>query len=188
MEPKSLFRIDSISYPADPLPRVADGVVLRRLAVSDLAIFQSYRHDAELGQYQGWSATSDADASAFLNEMSTAAPFRPGEWFQLGIAEPGTLALAGDIGLFLASDGAHAEIGFTVRREFQGRGMATSAVRVAIGLVFEYTNVERVLGITDARNLPSIRLLERVGMLKTESRNSVFRGEPCVEHVYAISR
>ena len=172
----------------DPLPRVAGGVVLRRLAISDLAAFQAYRHDAVLGQYQGWSPTPDAEAAAFLGEMSGAAIFQPGEWFQLGIAEPGGMVLIGDIGLLLAEDATHVEIGFTVRREAQGRGIATAAVREAIGLVFEHTKVERVLGITDARNLPSIRLLERVGMRKTESRSAMFRGEPCIEHVYAVSR
>ena len=170
------------------LPRLTRGVVLRRLAISDLAAFQGYRHDSVLGQFQGWSATSDADALSFLTKMSAAALLQPGTWSQLGIADATNQALIGDIGLFLASDSRHAEIGFTVQRESQGRGVATTAVREAISLVFEHTTAEKVLGITDARNQPSIRLLERVGMRKTESRNATFRGEVCLEHVYTISR
>jgi [ribosomal protein S5]-alanine N-acetyltransferase len=172
----------------DPLPRIANGVVLRRFAASDLAAFQAYRHDAVLGQYQGWSATSDSDATAFLAEMSIATLLQPGTWSQIGIAEFNGQAIIGDIGLFLASDGRHAEIGFTLGRESQGHGIATIAVREAINLVFEHTEAEQVRGITDARNLPSIRLLERVGMHSTESRGAVFRGEACLEHVYAVSR
>jgi [ribosomal protein S5]-alanine N-acetyltransferase len=175
-------------HTADPLPRIASGVVLRRLALSDLAAFQAYRHDAVLGQYQGWSATSDADAASFLTEMSTAPLLRPGTWSQIGIATSDSQTLVGDIGLFLASDGQHAEIGFTLRRESQGLGLATTAVREAIHLVFEHTTTEQVLGITDARNLPSIRVLERVGMRKTESRSVLFRGEACIEYIYAVSR
>jgi RimJ/RimL family protein N-acetyltransferase len=174
--------------PADPLPRLANGVVLRRLAVSDLPAFQAYRHDTALGQYQAWSATSDVGASSFLTEMSTAALFRPGMWSQIGIADSGSLALIGDIGLLLASDGRHAEVGFTLRRQSQGHGFATTAVREAIKLVFEHTKAERVLGITDTRNLQSIRLLERVGMRRAESRSAMFRGQLCVEHIYAVSR
>lgn len=175
-------------HSADPLPRTAHGVVLRRLAVSDLAAFQAYRHDAELGQYQGWSAASDAQAMSFLAEMNTCDLLQPGAWSQIGIADSSDQALIGDIGLFLASDGRHAEIGFTLRRESQGRGLATAAVREAIHLVFEHTQAEQVRGITDARNLPSVRLLERVGMRKTESRSALFRGEACVEYVYVLSR
>lgn len=172
----------------DLLPRAGSGVILRRLAPSDLAEFQAYRQDPVVGQYQGWSATSDAQAAAFLREMNAAAACRPGEWFQLGIAQPQGSALVGDIGLRLSEDGREAEIGFTLRREAQGRGLATSAVQEAIRLVFECTAAERVIAITDARNVPSIRLLERIGMRRTGSRHEVFRGEPCIEHVYEMSR
>jgi RimJ/RimL family protein N-acetyltransferase len=173
---------------AEPLPRFGNGVVLRRLRASDLAAFQDYRHDAVLGRYQGWSATSDDEAAAFLAEMSTGALLQAGAWSQIGIAEPGDMTLIGDIGLLLANDGQHAEIGFTLRRVSQGRGVATFAVREAIDLVFEHTQAERVIGVTDARNQSSIRLLERVGMRKTGSSSAVFRGEPCIENIYAVSR
>ena len=173
---------------ADPLPRIANGVVLRRLAASDLAAFQAYRNDVVLGQYQGWPAMPETEAVSFLAKMSTATLLQPGLWSQIGIADSGSPALIGDIGLLLAGDGRHAEIGFTLRRQSQGHGIATTAVREAINLVFKHTQAERVLGIADARNLPSIRLLERVGMRKAESRSVVLRGEVCVEHVYDVSR
>jgi RimJ/RimL family protein N-acetyltransferase/predicted enzyme related to lactoylglutathione lyase len=173
---------------AAPLPRLADGVVLRRLAASDLQAFQAYRLDPEAGRYQGWSPMTDAEAGAFLLEMSTVDLFRPGLWSQIGIAESGGAALIGDIGLFLAGDGRHAEIGFTLGRAAQGRGLGSRAVRAAVALAFEQAGVERVLGITDARNLKSIRLLQRIGMRLAEVRGAVFRGESCIEHVYAISR
>lgn len=173
---------------ADPLPRFANGAVLRRLAASDLPVFQEYRHDSLLAQYQDWSATSDAEASTFLTKMSAVELLQPGMWSQIGIADPDSLGLIGDIGLFLAGDGQNAEIGFTLRRQSQGRGIGTMAVREAINLVFEQTNANRVLGITDARNVRSIRLLQRVGMHMTESRDAIFREQPCIEHIYAISR
>jgi len=173
---------------ADLLPRFGEGVVLRRLSASDLAAFQAYRSDTELGRYQDWSAMPDAEALTFLAEMNAAPLFRPGHWTQIGIAEPQGLALLGDIGLFLAEDSRHAEIGFTLSRAAQGRGLATAAVREALRLIFGATMVERVLGITDARNHASARLLERVSMVRQEERSAVFRGEPCVEYVYSIGR
>ena len=172
----------------DPLPRRVDDVVLRRLAPSDLSAFQEYRSDPELARYQGWKAKSDAEAGAFLAEMSAAPLLQPGKWSQIAIAEAGGPGLLGDIGLFLAEDGREAEIGFTLKRDRQGRGIATAAVREAIALAFERTNVERVVGITDARNLASIRLLQRVGMGMVESRDAKAGDGPCVEHVYAIAR
>ena len=162
--------------------------MLRRIGLSDLASFQAYRHDDLLGQYQGWSPTTDDEASLFLSEMSIAELLQPGSWIQLGIADPGSQTLVGDIGLLLADDGQHAEIGFTLSRQSQGRGIATAAVREALSLVFERTVAERILGVTDSRNLRSIRLLERVGMRLAETRSAKFRGEDCIEHVYSIPR
>lgn len=189
MSPDNSFNVSRhYMHRADTLPRIVNGVALRRLATTDLAAFQAYRHDSALGQYQGWVATSDAEATSFLTEMNTIALLEPGTWSQIGIADVDNQILIGDIGLFLTSDGLHAEIGFTLRRASQGQGIATAAVQEAIKLVFEQTKAEQVLGITDARNLASIRLLERVGMRWTESRSTVFRDEACVEHVYAITR
>jgi RimJ/RimL family protein N-acetyltransferase len=177
-----------MSPDADPLPRRGIDVVLRRLAVSDLPVFQAYRQDPLVSRYQDWYDKSDAEARAFLAEMNSAKLLQPGVWSQIGIADPDSLGLIGDIGLLLASDGRDAQIGFALRRKSQGQGRGAAAVRAAIDLVFEQTSADRVLGFADIRNLPSIRLLQRVGMRMIASRDVIFRDEPCVEHVYAISR
>ena len=112
------------------LPQHGPGFMLRRLSTADLADFQAYRHDDELGRYQGWLPTPDEQASAFLAEMSLAPFPNPGHWVQIGIAEPECQRLIGDIGVFLDFDAASAEIGFTLARSAQGRGVATAAVRM----------------------------------------------------------
>lgn len=152
----------------------------------DLAAFQAYRSLPELGRYQGWSPMSDTEALEFLDDVHRAPLFAPGHWMQLGIAEPESDALIGDIGLYLSEDGAYGEVGFTLQPASQGRGVATRAVREALQLFFSATSVTRVLGITDERNLASIKLLERLGFEFIERRQVVFRGEPCAERVYVF--
>lgn len=170
------------------LPREFPGGRLRRLRPSDLAAFQAYRSIPDLGRYQGWSPMSDAEASEFINEMHLAPLVTPGLWVQLGIAEPASDALVGDIGLYLSEDGTDGEVGFTLQPSSQGHGVATCAVRAALELFFSTSRVARVLGITDERNLPSITLLERIGFKSIERRQVMFRGEPCTERVYALVR
>jgi ribosomal-protein-alanine N-acetyltransferase len=170
------------------LPRLfADGL-LRRLHASDLASFQAYRSIPELGRFQGWSPMSESESLAFLDEMNTLPLFSPGEWVQLGIAELTTNRLIGDIGVFLAEDGQSAEVGFTLEPAAQGRGVGTAAVREAIQLLLSAASVQQVFGITDTRNVASIRLLERVGFQHSETSNTVFRGEPCSEATYILHR
>ncbi len=170
------------------LPRAGACTLLRRLAPTDLAAFQSYRQDSEVGKYQGWTAQSDDLAAKFILEMQHAALFCPGQWLQLGISKHDSNLLIGDIGVFLAADKKHAEIGFSLSASAQGRGLATDAVRTAIALVFECTEAKQIIGITDARNLASIKLLERVGMQRSASAEAIFRGAPCIEYTYDIEK
>ncbi|MBB5019817.1 RimJ/RimL family protein N-acetyltransferase [Chitinivorax tropicus] len=170
------------------LPRTFPGGHLRRLHTTDLAAFQAYRSIPELGRYQGWSPMTTAKALEFIDEMHHAPLFAPGQWVQLGIAEPASDVLIGDIGLYLSADGSYGEIGFTLQPSAQGRGIASLAVREALDLLFTATGITRVLGITDVRNRPSIRLLERLGFELIERRDVLFRDEPCTESVYALAR
>ena len=173
---------------ADPFPRLAQRIVLRRLSPGDLEDFQAYRSDPEVARYQSWSQMSAEEASAFLAEQE-AAPFGQPGWFQIAIAERSTGCLVGDIGICLQlNSAAPAEIGFTLAAQSQGQGLASEAVRETLALLFDQTDVAEVLAITDTRNLDSIRLLERVGFQWKETVPAVFHGEPCTEHVFVADR
>ncbi len=162
--------------------------MLRRLSRDDLARFHAYRSDPVVGQYQGWSPMSESDALAFIDQMAVAELFKRGAWTQLAIESADDGSLVGDLGVFVAENGEHAEVGVTVSPEAQGRGHGTAAVREAIRLLFGQTAVARVVGVVDVRNHASVRLLERVGMCRVETRETIFKAEPCTEWVYATHR
>lgn len=173
----------------DALPRTTDRLRLRRFAVSDLDRFQSYRCDPEVGRYQGWSALEDAGAAAFLAAMAVARIGVPGEWFQVAVADRWTGDLVGDIGVGLDKDRAGvAEIGFTIAPAAQGCGLGAEAVMGTLAWLFATGKVDVVEAITDARNVQSIRLLERVGMHLDRTQETLFKGKMSTEHVYAIAR
>jgi RimJ/RimL family protein N-acetyltransferase len=174
---------------ANALPRTTDRLVLRRFVAGDLAAFQAYRRDPEVGRYQGWSVLDDAGAAAFIAGMAVAAFGVPGEWFQVAVADRSTGLLVGDIGICVDKDRTGvAEIGFSIASDMQRRGLGTEAVQAALALLFASGRVDVVAGITDARNLPSIRLLERVGMRHVRTQQMRFKGEVCTEHVYSLAR
>jgi aminoglycoside 6'-N-acetyltransferase len=153
---------------------------------ADLSAFQAYRHDEKVGQYQSWDPMSDQDASAFIAGMSNAALFPRGRWVQIGIADVGTGMLIGDLGICVSPDGGAAEIGVTLDRAAQGKGFAADALRAVIELIFDHAGVARISAAADARNVPAVRLLERVGMQRVETVAAMFRGQPCVEHIYEL--
>jgi len=166
-------------------------VRLRRLRAADTAAFHALRGDVELGRYQGWSALSLSEAAAFIEAVALpeALPFCPaGVWLQIAIADTASDTLLGDIGLHLHADGQALEIGFTLARAAQGRGLAAEAVGLALQAVWAGTPARRVLGITDARNTASVRLLQRLGFRCFATLEADFRGERCTEHHFVLHR
>lgn len=165
-----------------------DRISLRRLKIDDLADFQAYRQDENVARYQGWSTIPDSEALAFLKEMNEASFFQPGVWFQIAIAEKESDKLIGDIGICLSKDQTQAEIGFSLRTESQGKGFGREFLQHTFSYIFEQTSAQKVVAVTDLRNIACIRLLERCDMTRVEQLESVFKGEACVEYVYEVLR
>lgn len=173
----------------DPLPLSTPRTRLRRLALADLAAFQHYRNDPETVRWQSWEPMGDDAAQAFLQEMAAAAFCAPGQWFQLGMAERGSDALIGDIGVQRHGEGgALAEIGFTLAPAWQGRGMAAEAVGALARWLLAEGGVQRVVAVADTRNAACLRLLPRLGFRPFATLPASFRGQACLEQHWVLRR
>jgi RimJ/RimL family protein N-acetyltransferase len=164
-------------------------LILRRFRESDLAPFCRYRSDPRVARYQDWESWSEEEGRRLLEWQMTLHPDVPGTWFQLAIELAETGALIGDCGLHtLADRPGQAEIGFTMAREHQGKGYATEAVNLLLDYVFGKLGKHRVIAVTDTRNVPATRLLERVGMRREGHflENVWFKGGWGDEYQYAM--
>jgi RimJ/RimL family protein N-acetyltransferase len=164
-------------------------LILRRFRESDLSPFCAYRSDPQVARYQGWESWSEQEGRLFLDRQMKLHPDVPGTWFQMAIERVGAGALIGDLGLHtLADRPGQAEIGFTLAREHQGQGYATEAVNCLLDYVFGKLGNHRVIAVTDARNVPAARLLERVGMRREGHfiENVWFKGGWGDEYQYAM--
>lgn len=170
------------------LPAAAEATVVRRLAPADVERFHGYRCDADLAAYQGWSPMSLEAARDFIAAMSSIERFGRDAWVQLGIADAATGVLIGDIGLFVEADASVAEIGLTLSRSAQGKGHARRAIALAQALVFASTPVRCLRAVTDARNLPSIRMLERSRFTRCHMYETDFKGQACKEVLFVSWR
>lgn len=94
--------------------------------------------------------------------------------------------MIGDCGLTVQEvDGVdEVEVGYHVRRDLWGLGLATEAARGCRDYGFERLPVERVISLIRPENLPSRRVAEKNGM--TVWKEIVWRGLPHL--VYAINR
>src|SRR5262245_60068827 len=57
-------------------------------------------------------------------------------------------------------------------------GLHTQAMRELIVLIFDQTDVIRVVAIIDARHTPALRLVLSAGLSRGRDLSGVFRGEP----------
>jgi len=105
-------------------------------------------------------------AARFIATMAEVAPLlRPGRWTQIALADPTGHALLWDMGLHLSKDGTEAEMGITLARAAQGRGIAREAVALARALVFRESDARVIWGIADVRNAASLALIARTGWI-----------------------
>jgi ribosomal protein S18 acetylase RimI-like enzyme len=65
-----------------------------------------------------------------------------------------------------------AEIGFTLAKAYQGHGYATEAVGQVLEHLFTWRNLRRISAECDARNVPSARLLRRLGFVEEGCRRA----------------
>jgi RimJ/RimL family protein N-acetyltransferase len=164
-------------------------LILRHFTDADLVPFMAYRNDPDVARYQGWEGISEAEAHAFIEEQKLVQPGVPGQWFQIAIALKETGVLAGDCALKIDEhDERQAEIGYTLARAYQGKGIAAEAVSRVLDYAFRTLELHRVIAITDCENAASIALLERLGLRREGHfiQNVWFKGKWADEYLYAI--
>jgi RimJ/RimL family protein N-acetyltransferase len=164
-------------------------LILRHFWDGDLAPFMAYRNDPVVARYQGWEGISEAEARAFIEEQKMVQPGVPGQWFQIAIELKETGTLAGDCALKINEhDERQAEIGYTLARAYQGKGIASEAVSRVLDYAFRTLGLHRVIAITDCENAASITLLERLGLRREGHfiQNVWFKGKWGDEYLYAI--
>ena len=164
---------------------------LRHFMDSDLALFMAYRNDPEVARYQGWEGISEPEARAFIQEQKEVQPGVPGQWFQIAVELKETGMLVGDCALKIEEhDERQAEIGYTLSRAYQGRGIASEAVSCVLEYAFVTLGLHRVIAITDCENAASVTLLERLGLRREGHfrQNVWFKGKWGDEYLYAMLR
>src|SRR5258707_10790305 len=164
---------------------------LRHFRDADLALFMAYRNDPEVARYQGWEGISEPEARAFIQEQKEVQPGVPGQWFQIAVELKETGTLVGDCALKIEEhDERQAEIGYTLSRAYQGRGIASEAVSCVLEYAFVTLRLHRVIAITACENAASVALLDRLGLRREGHfrQNVWLKGKWSDEFLYAMLR
>ncbi|MDQ2671277.1 MAG: GNAT family N-acetyltransferase [Actinomycetota bacterium] len=169
----------------------SERLILRRFEDSDLIPFVAYRNDPQVARYQSWDSCDEQEAMVLIREMGAARVGVPGEWFGFAIESKEMGTLIGDCALRVDEHEPYrAEVGFTLAREYQGRGLASEAVARVLDYAFGALGLHRIIAIADCRNASSVALLERLGMRREGHfvENTWFKGRWADEYSYAVLR
>jgi RimJ/RimL family protein N-acetyltransferase len=132
-----------------------------------------------------WTELEQADAyiRRALGEMAE------GRVLPWALASRGDDRLIGTTTLF-AVDAVQgrAEIGYSLDPNLHGQGLASEALRLALGHAFDALRLRRVEADVDPRNTPSCRLLDRLGFRLEGLLRARWRvaGEICDSALYGL--
>jgi RimJ/RimL family protein N-acetyltransferase len=171
-------------------PIETERLTLRRFRNSDLDALHAIQSSPEVARYLYWEPrTRDQVAVALAERLRPAPLAADDDVVALAVERREDGRLLGDLTLWLRSaEHRQAEIGFVFDPAVGGRGYATEAARALVGFAFDSLGAHRVYGRTDVRNLPSARLMERLGMRREAHfrEAELFKGEWSEELVFAV--
>jgi RimJ/RimL family protein N-acetyltransferase len=158
---------DSGDPPSRALPDLPDGhltdgvVTLRRIGPLDIDELYELHSLPEVITTSVRSVPTRADTAA----RCARAPYLwlSGSRAEFAIRDAATDAFAGDLGLFHLDPTGQAMIGYSLRREYRGRGFTTRAARLVAGWAFRHAGIARLVAGTSPDNVASQRVLERAG-------------------------
>jgi RimJ/RimL family protein N-acetyltransferase len=174
---------------ADLLPLETARLRLRFLVPEDFAVVHAIESREDVCRWLYWGPRSEQQTRVALERRIARAHDAPetGVTFAIELTESG--AMVGHVGVTVGPpEHRQGELGFIVHPDHGGRGYATEAAQAVLGLSFGAYGLHRVEGRAEARNVASIRVLEKLGMRHEAHliENEWVKGEWQSEVVYAL--
>jgi len=152
-----------------PLELRTERLRLRRFRPADLEPFAALNADPRVMEHLIRTLSRDeSDAlAARIEEHFEAHGFG---LFAVEVVDAS--AFAGFVGLSVPRFEAHftpcVEIGWRLAARYQGRGYATEGARAVLAFGFEQIGLDEIVSFTVPANLPSRRVMEKLGMTRSD--------------------
>ena len=165
-------------------------MVLRPYEPADFETLHAMFSREDVCRYLPWAPMDADQAQAKLEQRLHQRRIEAdGDPLVLAAVDTATGRGVGDFMLRLTDlSSRQGEIGWSVHPDFQGRGLATEGAQELLRLGFDGLGLHRIEASCDSRNLPSVRVMERIGMRREAHlvESSFVKGEWVSDLVYAI--
>ena len=163
---------------------------LRELRDGDAAALFAIHSDARVMRYWSYPTWTELE-QAKQKIADIQRQRRELDMLVWAIADADTDLLIGSSAIFhMDLIQARAEIGYSLHPDWQGRGLASEALQLVLGYVFNDLGLRRIEADIDPRNLPSCRLVERFGFVREGLLRERWHvnGEICDSAIYGLLR
>jgi len=172
---------------------IGERVVLREFTMGDVEAMYSYLSDDEVFRHISWAQPTLDETAESVREAMEAARATPRPDYELAVTLRETGEVVGQV--TLKTDRyiprirqRTSELGYMLRRDCWGRGIATEASRLLLDFAFGELGLHRVFAVVDEDNPASIRVLEKLGF-RREARHvkdAFHGGEWFTTLIYAV--
>jgi RimJ/RimL family protein N-acetyltransferase len=165
---------------APTLPIETERLTLRVHRMADLDDLVVFHGDPEATRYIPWPVrTREQTEEALLPKLTRDIARAAGDWLVLAIEERATGTVIGEV-LLKREDEGLAEVGYVIRTDRQGQGLASEAVRAMLELGFVDYDRRAIDAMIVRGNDASVRLVERFRFVRNDSLDGV-AGDEVVE-------
>ncbi len=164
-------------------------LILREFEEGDWAALHAIESRSEVARYQSFEPRTAEESRAYVMGACAGAAEDPRGTYDLAVVLVAAGRLIGRCGLGI-TDPAVGEgmLWYTLHPAFWGQGYATEAARELLDFGFRDLWLHRVWADCDPANVPSWRLLERLGMRREghPRENARINGEWMDSLIYAV--
>lgn len=171
-----------VSTVRDTILTTTPRLALRRFRRDDAPALYSLNSNPEVIRYTGdESFKNPAAAADFIDGYDHYERHGYGRWAVVTRKDD---RFIGFCGLRKEDSSGEVDLGFRFFREFWSKGYATESGRAALGLGFGRFKLNRIIGKSLRENLPSISVLQKLGMEFSDVREE----QGMMWLIYAIDR
>lgn len=140
-------------------------LLLRDYVQEDLPVVHKLVEPSEIWQYQHWGPNSLEDTQKHIDMCISQQSENPRKSFELSITDKATKEIDGAIGIRIRSNvNKAADLGYWIRLDKWGQGLATEATKAIIEFGFETLKMNRIWATASPENIGSLKVLEKSGM------------------------
>ncbi|MGM1063335.1 GNAT family N-acetyltransferase [Saccharothrix sp. Mg75] len=163
-------------------------LALRPFTGADHAALHSWQSRPDVVRYlYDTTRTPAQTAESLARKMALTWPEKEGDHLTLAVVADGRVI--GEVSLkWVSAVHRQGEVGYLLHPDHHGHGYATEAAAALLHLAFANLGLHRVVACCHARNEPSWRVMERLGMRREAHyrHHEVFKGAWADGLVYAI--